>query len=271
MGSRVLITSTGRTGTRSIADLLNRCDDRIEAHHITGASTLFNILSNMNLARLIPSTVINVLWTAMKDRHWRPRSEEQLFIDSNNHLYALARQLMIRYEDLLMVHIVRDPRAYVVSHLRWSRLRPKSYVANHVLPFWQPNGFLVGELSLRSWMEMDRFQRFCWIWNFKNRHMNATGEIHPGRYLRLRFEDLVSTNEADGGIARLGEFIGIPEINARSREALRHLNQTTPGDNDPLQNLSARQCRDIERICGPQMREYGYGNEPAWQERLRRR
>lgn len=142
-------------------------------------------------------------------------------------------------------------------------------MANHLLPCWQPNGFLAGEMSFREWYAMDRFQRYCWIWCFKNRYMSATGDMYPERYLRLRFEDLVSTSEGDRTIEFLGCFLGLPEISAQSDYRLQHLNQSAASDHDPIASLSDTQCRDVARICGRQMREYGYGNEPAWRERLR--
>lgn len=264
MGRRVVIVSTGRTGTRSIASYLGDAHADIDAFHISRLSTLFNVLSNAWLSGLLPTSSIDTAWRVLKQSTWRATTERRILVDSNNHLYAWSRHLMTQYPDLKMVHVVRDPRSYVKSHLRWARQRPKSWIANYMIPFWQPNPFLLGETGFFDCLQMDSFERFCWIWDFKNRFMRETGSKFPKRYFRVALEALTSPDMGSETIEQLESFIGVRSSPSTASTRLPQLNQTSMSDDVPWAGLSEDQCQKLERWCGAQMREYGYGREESW-------
>lgn len=257
MVDRVVIVSTGRTATKSIAHFLSRAEQGVEAHHTTSWSRLFNVLSNMELANLIPGTGVKWAWRALKGGRWGPDRGNECFVDSSNHLYAVSRQLLNWYPSMRLVHIVRDPRTYVPSHLRWIRNRRQSYIANRIVPFWQPNGWLVGEYSLRDWHRMSEFARFCWIWDFKNRYIEATGGMYPQRYLRLRFEDLVAGGAQAGSIERLRQFVGLA-ADEGAGNVLPAANRSGGAADSGAEELSEAELKQVERICGGLMERYGY-------------
>lgn len=263
----IVIVSTGRTGTGFLADLLQRRVPQAEAHHITPRSTWVNVLSNMHLSGLVPRRVLVAFVQMLKGRELE-RCTRPFFVDSNNHLYALVAIAPQLYPNLRVVHLVRDPRSYVRSHLNWARQRPKSFVANYLLPFWQPHPFLLGEMPLGRAIALSRFERFCWIWDFKNRLIASAAT--PGTpYLRLRFEDLFENSEPEPHFRRLLDFMGLPEIPGVGVEARRPHNETRRRRYPPWREWTPAQCARLHALCATRMAEYGYGAEEEWLEKVR--
>jgi len=263
--SPVLIVSTGRTGTRFLAEHLQVNYPQAEAHHITERSTLLNVLSNVQLSGLMSENQLLGLWKLLKGSRFA-RTQKSVFVDSNNHLFAFARLASRIYPNVRIVHVVRDPRSYVRSHLNWATQRFKSRIANTFVPFWQPNGWLIGEVSAIDWIAMSKFEKFCWVWHYKNRLL-AGMQVSATPYLQVRFEDFTSANDHQHHLNRILEFIGL-EPTGLNTATTKPINETKSGGFPQWPLWTAAQCQHLERWCGEQMREYGYGAEPEWLERL---
>ncbi len=260
----IFVVSTGRTGTRFIASLLDQFCPGVEAHHTTPWSTLINVLGNMHLARLLSETALLRVWRHLKGRDFAV-SEHRAFVDSNNHLYVFAAYAHQLYAHAKVVHVIRDPRTYVRSHLNWARERPKSFMANYLLPFWQPNGYLLGEFALGQWLRLDSFERFCWIWDFKNRYLARLCNADLP-YLLIRFEDLVEEPTRQQTLETLGEFIGAPLVSRPADLPSLPRNNTSTRRFPHWRHWSEKQCKQLHQICGEQMSLYGYGLEPEWSD-----
>lgn len=260
----IIFVSTGRTGTKFFAQILAELFPQAEAYHDTPYSTLINILTNMHLAGWLPKSAVVAVWQRLKGQELRDCSQP-FFIDSNNHLYGLVMMAPELYPDLKVVHIVRDPRTYVRSHLNWSRHRPKSYVANYVVPFWQPHPWLMGQMSWRRWLSLSPFEQFCWVWDFKNRY-NATLAGTSIPYLRVRFEDFFGGPEPETHFNQLLQFMGLPQVDGLHERFQEPVNVTATRSFPKWPAWTPAQCALLDSFCQPQMGHYGYGLEPAWQE-----
>lgn len=262
-----IITSTGRTGTIFFAQLLgNLFPEQVESYHERGHSRLINILSNAHLAGLVSHTSLLAAWQRFKQPEF-DRRQNPFYIEVSAHLYAAVSALPELWSGLQVVHIVRDPRAYVRSHINWSRHRAKSFVANYLTPFWQPNPFLLREMRLRDWLGMSKFQHFCWIWDFKNRTL-ASLETSDVRYLRIRFEDFFQSEDQEARLNELLSFIGLPAQESTAQYFSRRVNLTEKKTFPGWQSWSPLQCAHLDQICGDRMRQYGYGLESAWRDRV---
>ncbi len=264
----VILLSTGRTGTMFFARLFQTYFPRqADSYHEAGErSRLINIFSNAHLAGLAPRWLPLWAW----ERAVRPalrRCAKPFYIDSNNQLYALVPRNPGLYPNLKVIHIVRDPRDYVRSHINWARHRPKSFIANHLIPFWQPNAALLNEMSWADWLRASPLERFAWIWDFKNRLIAslAGGQVP---YLRVKFEDFFGHPRPENAINRMMRFIGLPELEDVSGAFARRVNPNQGQSFPAWQAWSPRQCRQLQRICGATMQAYGYGDEPEWRRKL---
>jgi hypothetical protein len=262
-----VILSTGRTGTMFFSHTLGNLAPGAQVFHEAGErSRLINILFHAYLGRLIPIQLPLWAWDRVVGKDLKACHKE-VYIDSNNQIYALVPEKPELYPGLKVVHIVRDPRDYVRSHINWSRHRPKSFIANYLTPFWQPNGFLLGEMPFSTWVGLSRFERFCWIWDFKNRTIESIA-MKGVPYLRVRFEDFFAGSNPEIHLNRILDFIGLPTVKGQHHHFEKAVNPGRKRTFQSWRNWSPRLCCQLRVFCGETMLRYGYGKEPEWSEKL---
>ena len=263
----ILIISTGRTGTIFFARLFADLYPVSASYHERGASRPVQILTNLHFAHLLPKSGLELGWRICKGKEVE-QCEKQFHIDANSFLYGLAALAPELYPNLKVLHIVRDPRTYVTSHLNFSRQKRTSFIANHFVPFWQPNPFLTGGLPLNRMFDLSRFERFCWIWDFKNRIMERL-EGSPTPYMRLRFEDLFNSTDPEPLFKTITDFIGLPPT-AGVRDRFREPANTSAKTDFPAwPQWTPKQAAQLQSLCGGRMGKYGYGGEPEWLEKIK--
>jgi len=263
----MVITSTGRTGTRMLADLLLACASDAEIHHNSRNTALINCITNASIDGLLPKSAPRIALTLLKRRELAA-CENELYVDSNNHLFGVLDAANELYPDLAVAHIVRDPREYVRSHINWAYSRTKSYVANFIIPFWQPNGWLAGEIKRPVWTKMDAKERFSWTWSFKNRIIERI-EMTPIPYARFRLEDLTLRSSEGAALYAFLHFAGLKQEAYQSISSGARINRSSSEHVPRWTEWQDWECTALDWWCGSRMREYGYGREEAWQEKVR--
>lgn len=262
----LIVLSTGRTGTIFFARLLADLYPQVASHHEFGWSRPVQILSNMYFAGMISKPMLAGGWRLFKGRD-QASCDKPYLADNNSFLYGLVSSAPELYPGLRVLHIVRDPRTYVTSHLNFSKFRPTSFIANYFVPMWQPSPFLTGEIPWRKYFRFTRFQRFCWIWDFKNRMIRRLeGSAVP--YMRIRFEDIFYSEDPEALFAQIADFFGLPRVSGIGQRFRQPVN-AAPKDSFPeWPEWTPRQCTELVELCGKQMQEFGYAKEPTWQEKL---
>lgn len=265
----IIIVSTGRTGTEFFSKLFAEIySEQVDAYHERGASRPIQILTNMYFEHFLPLSILRMGWTIFKGREI-PSCKKEFHIDSNCFLYGLVALAPDLYPGLKIIHIVRDPREYVTSHLNYALQKNTSFVANYLVPFWQPNPFLIGEVSWKRLINFSRFERYSWIWDFKNRKMESI-EASPVPYLRLRFEDIFRNNDPTPAFQSMVEFIGLPLISDALSRFRQPENRSATTSFPAWREWSPEQCKLFDGLCGSHMRRYGYGYETEWLEKLKK-
>lgn len=239
-------------------------------HEAGERSRLINILSHTNLAGITPDRFTLKAWqAAISGQLQKTQKSGKYYIDANNHIYFLAVNHPDLYSGLKVIHIVRDPRTYIRSHLNWSHSRVKSFLANYLVPFWQPSGFLTGEMGLREWLTFSKLERFAWIWEFKNQYINKLeGSSTP--YLWVRFEDLFSGTNPGSTYREILDFIGVENINPGDEYFERTINASKNKRVPEWTQWPNSQCKIIDQLCREGMEKFGYGVETAWIKKISR-
>ena len=261
----ILIVSTGRTGTIFLSRLFADLYPDTASYHERGNSRPIQILTNMHFSHLLPKSMVKAGWKFFKGNEIET-CEKPHHIDANNFLYGLASITPELYPNLKVLHIVRDPRDYVTSQLNFSRQKRTSFIGNYLVPFWQPNPFLVGELPLSRAFGFSRFEKYCWVWDFKNRVMSWL-ESSATPYLRVRFEDLFN-REPEIAFKQITDFFGLPPAENVREKFREPANASKPTFFPEWRDWSPKQARQLQSLCGRQMTSFGYGNEPEWLEKL---
>ncbi|MBI5824352.1 MAG: sulfotransferase [Chloroflexi bacterium] len=261
----ILIVSTGRTGTIFLSRLFADLYPDSASYHERGPSRVIQILTNLHFAHLFPKSGLKASWKMLKGNEIKT-CKAKFHIDANNFLYGLASLAPELYPNLRVLHIVRDPRAYVTSQLNFSHQKRTSFIGNYLVPFWQPNPFLVGEIPLRRAFGFTRFEKYCWVWSFKNRVM-AKLENSTTPYLRVRFEDLFAANHEEI-FAKITDFIGLPRAMDIHRRFDIPANTSKPTFFPEWQDWTPKQAAQLQSLCGGQMDIYGYGGEAEWLKKI---
>jgi len=162
------------------------------------------------------------------------------------HEWPFVYRLRVWFPDAQFLHIVRRPHdvAASVAHYREVKLHSK------------PTTTVIS----------------AWHWRESVRSVTAeAARLGPGRYLRLRYEDLAARPEAT--LARIAHFLGIDpggvahmlRFHEQPLEghAGRHMSRVRePVSHDresrAERSLSGRRRRDIDWICRREMAELGY-------------
>ncbi len=263
----ILIISTGRTGTIFFSRLFADLYQDAASYHERGASRPIQILTNLHFSHLFPKSGLKAAWKFFKGNELET-CEAKFHIDANCFLYGLAPLAPELYPNLKVLHIVRDPRSYVTSHLNFSRQKGTSFIANYFVPFWQPNPFLVGELPLSKAFGFTRFEKYCWIWNFKNRVMEGL-ENTSTPYMRVRFEDLFSTTDNPEDLfGNITDFLGLPRVTGIREKFRQPANTSTKADFPEWPEWTSKQAAQLQSLCGARMAKYGYGGEKEWEEKV---
>ena len=259
------ILSTGRTGTVFFSRLFGNLYPEVDAYHERGISRPVQILTNLYFDGLIPRQGPILAWKIFKGREVA-RCKKPYHLDANSFLYGISSVAPDLIPGLKVVHIVRDPRTYVTSHLNYARYKKSSFIANYLVPFWQPSPLLSGKIPMKKCLSLSRLEKYAWIWDFKNKVIESI-ENTEIPYLRIRFEDIFNTINPEENFSRMTDFIGLPR-QSNVREFFNRPENQAPKDHiHEWTEWEPTQCLQLQEICGNLMTKYGYGDETAWQQK----
>jgi hypothetical protein len=130
-----------------------------------------------------------------------------------------------------------------------------------------------GHLKVPGWRGLlerypaENHLRCAWQWRESVRLAREEARpLPPGRYMELRFEDLVVRPEetAAGALSFLGLDM-TPAVRQAARRQVRHYVENHSRRVGRFrENLTPRQVEEIQEVCGPLLEELGYscGSRP---------
>jgi hypothetical protein len=194
------VLSTGRTGTKFLSEKFNRHFPQLKLTHQRQGSRIINIVANLPLTNGVYLSFLRFLFRLF-GRGYPPHST----IDP---LLSLAIYKFIKYGDVdqskcLIIHLVRSPENFVTSFMNWKQQSIKRTFLHHFVPFWNPVPFF-HKCSLFSWIKMSQFEKFCWVWNYKNSCFSTLGNQN---YFMVRMEDLFKYETKKQSFEDLGIFL----------------------------------------------------------------
>lgn len=253
MRAPVFLLSTGRTGTRFLAEFFSTYGADVASHHTTSGTRRLNVLSNLAVLGLAPRRFAD----AWLSRTSIPAigAEPRRWVECNPFYFDSVPRLRDWFPDARFVLVTRHPKGFCQSHIRWERQRPQSRVANQLVPFWAPVGYHEQLLGLLGHYRQ-RVRYYAKVWSRRNatilRHLEADPDA-----ITLRFEDVF---EAPDGAQRLAELLSTLEIEplAPVDAAVlgRRVNQTAASGSAELWDASCDAL--LRRHCGPLMERFGY-------------
>ena len=165
MNNPIFLISTGRTGTKFFSDFFSSYGIDVASYHTSSFTRVLNVLGNMYWRKLFSRSVMKFLWKRLKFK--RIKSHGSRYIECNPYYYNMIDIILDFFPGAKFIFIVRSPKAFIVSHIKWERQRLKSMVANRLVPFWQPTSYLDQVKGFTN----DYYQRvefYSKIWARKN-------------------------------------------------------------------------------------------------------
>ncbi|HET6924804.1 MAG TPA: hypothetical protein VFH39_03175 [Candidatus Saccharimonadales bacterium] len=269
----VFILSTGRTGTVYLADLLNQLDG-VVALHEPKPSRVLNAWTTAFLEGRISVDFMTAALAGKRRKTFKNVHAKRLYVESNNFIAGFADALGAVFDDPVVVHLVRDPRDFITSLTNRGDDRGIRKLFNKYVPYWAyvPEGVKKRQLNALT--------RAAYRWVAINEYLDDFGTRSRNCHF-FKFEDVFDREHPDQ-LHELLRAIGLTnrdisrlDFAAKSRPAQPRFslldrpsdsaNRSKHAAMAPWREWTAAERQEVDRICGPLMRRYGYGSEPEWQ------
>ena len=199
-GELVFIVGTGRSGTKSIAQLINNDPDSICYHDPFAQMNVWSCdkLYNRETSEAIVAK-IEILYSLLDVK------VDKLIGQSDQKFGALIAELSTVFPRAKFVWLIRDAVSFVNSAYPrgWFRNCEFGYEKNKMefiptdtRPFeahaaHRVNGHKLGLFSEEDWKIMTAFERNCWYWSYWNEIIeNQLEDVAPSRKFTIRLNEL---------------------------------------------------------------------------------
>jgi hypothetical protein len=254
--------STGRTGTQFLAFYFDKNFEGVRALHEPFPSYLLRAMSNAHTAGMMPAPVLLPAFKLARSLIFSRLPQDHEYIESNYYLYGMFDALCKLDPAPIMFHIIRDPRAYIRSHLNHGTWQGYKWLVSNVVPYWIPDvRYILKPLGL----PMTPINRFAAIWLHTNNYIREHGKKYAHYHL-YRFEDLFKPPYPI--LQEMCVTLGLTPREEIVIDPSEKVNYDIKEVIGPWKTWTPEQCRQLDQICGSMMREFGYGDEPEWKEKI---
>ncbi len=244
-----VVVSTGRTGTRFLAGVLNRPELGLVATHEPSPS-LGDLGNDFITGRKSLEQVKSII---LRDRANIFRSiGDKMYLESNAGLIFLLPALKELIRNFKVIHVVRHPIDFVrsgVNRIYYSNGKVFQTYAEEKNWKLRAEDFAdAGE----DWSALDIYERFMWAWAFKNDYAARFVRENPTIALRVRFEDIFHCANHSGFHSIL-DFLNrkelAPKFNADDFRQV--VNASEAAFAEPFEAWPPHRKASLQRICGP--------------------
>jgi len=251
----VVVLSTGRTATKAIAHYFDRHYELVHARHEPAPSRILRLASNLYLAGRISHQSLRWLLVRCR-RRMLADIQEPIYLETNPFLHGCLEVLEEVFGRVRVWHIVRHPGRQVTSYINFGVFDGLKGIAGSYLPFWLHKPEHSPETLSPSWNAMAETDRLAWRWNSINGHLNRGEQLFPGRYSRVKYEELFTP--AAPAIEQLARSLGLeptPQSTADAFQTRIHASHRPlcppweDWEDEPRQRLLDH-CEDLMRLYG---------------------
>jgi len=212
MDSPVFILSTGRTGTQFFEDYINQTTDKAICKHEPKPSRRFKFLSNLYLNNKVSDeTIINIYKLSRKKLF--KEIYNNMYLESSNFMFGCIPSLNKHYNNIKIIHIVRHPVDYVISHLNHGFWRGHKKIFARYVPYWLEN------VNTQSSLKNRAVSILSARWNYVNKQIASYAKTNA--YILIKFEDLFSKDKQTSSetLNQIRDFLNISLLNEQENNA----------------------------------------------------
>ena len=206
--SPVFILSTGRSGSKTIATLLD-CSENVTAYHEPRPTLQYfsNYAFHCQSEVKILSNMIDAVRMEMILEVF---IKDNIYVESNQCLTFFAPVIARLFKRSKFVHLIRHPGDFIRSAIR------KGWHKNDSI--WESGRVRMADKN--QWAKMDQIEKLSWLWMTTNSFIETFKEqIETKRVITLKFEDLVKNIKE---VRELIKFIDAVDIKAKKIKELQN-------------------------------------------------
>ena len=241
--STFFVVSTGRTGTKWIAEVLNLNKDALVEHEPIPVETWAYKAAVGNLIvaeKYIRKFRLKEIYLRVARQH----PDLKIYGEVNGMLRRHIESILKHIPEVKLIHLVRDGRDVVRSIM--SR---RTYSGKHPV-FYDFQPPKIDEYSGR-WNDLSEFEKVCWIWQWENKYMREHIDLYA------RFEDIISSYALFRN--QILEPLSLElEETVWQATVQRPKNVTKRYGLGKWEDWTIEQKEQFIHICGKEMQEYGY-------------
>lgn len=213
-GKRIFIVSTGRCGTKRIAEILHRyLPPDCTVIHQTKYSRLANVVGNL----IYHFPAMGFLGDVLYSKILNSVSIKNHTLVSVDPLSSMViPESIVKSDYTFIIHVIRNPDEFALSMYRLSRSRIHSFIAHNFIPLWQPHLFPLQNIISRKIIDKYKFIHFV-----KNNFFYERYSCNKN-YMQVNMENIFKEEILSGIISScLGVKIYIPfdELSKKSNES----------------------------------------------------
>ncbi|MEZ5166408.1 MAG: sulfotransferase [Acidimicrobiales bacterium] len=244
----LFVLSTGRSGSRTIANVLSQSPAMACTHE--PVPRLIEEVMQYRYGELDAGRLAELLTES------RPASiDGRRYGEAANRLSMAVPVLATAFPEAQFLWLVRDGREVVSSGVQRGWFGD---AADTAWERWRMRADLLGEVTVEEWAAWTPFRRVAWLWARTNRMIgDDLAALAPERWMRVRLEDLEERIDAVAAFLGLpATAFVIPTRNARGSTT----RSGDPGVNQvdrrfAVDDWTTEQRDDFASFCGPFMDE----------------
>jgi hypothetical protein len=173
--------------------------------HEPKPSRRFKFLSNLYLQGKIGNPLVCFIFKISRSRLFK-KLNNQNYIESSNFIFGCIPALNNCRDNISVIHIVRNPKAYVYSHLNHGFWEGSKKFAAKYIPYW------LEPCKLNDEQKKDPVSILLERWAYVNSQIERYASTN--NYLMVRFEDIF-TKDNDLSVKtlnRVRDFLNLPDM-----------------------------------------------------------
>jgi hypothetical protein len=187
------VVSTGRSGTKTLAEALNALNGYVCSHE--PAPELILESSAYRYGTVSRDELVQIL---LGSRY--PKVGDSVYCESNQTLSLIIPALVEAFPQARFIWLIRNALDFVASayqkqwytghsenHDRYEDCPPleRAWIDGRVV------GDRCGDMKTHEWHNLDRFSRICWYWSYVNRLIEEDlGRYAPDSFMLIRLEEI---------------------------------------------------------------------------------
>jgi hypothetical protein len=247
----VFILSTGRTATKFLAKYFEDNYSTVLSKHEPKGAIFYRFLSFAYFANYVPKKLVLLLLKLKKhsiNKKLR-KTNRTIYIEATPFLSPLSLFLKDVFENIQIVHIVRDPYNYVHSAMKHGSVSGIKKILKSILPFW--------DLPIKNKRNLSKIERLAVFWRIVNTQLNKNKEIYNSDgYLLVKYEDIFQKTT---GMPTLESFIGLDyEQNLNKLSFKEKINEGIKYHYPKAENWESKNLKLVKKHCYELMKFYNY-------------